>query len=88
MAKKYLRPAAAKAGLLDKDDSSMRFGWHSLRHSLATYFGSQAVPVTAIQQALRHSSTKMTTRYVHSIPDQQTQLQGAYLGALRLEQVD
>jgi len=84
MAKKHLRPAAVKAGVLAKDDNSTRFGWHSLRHSLATFFGSQSVPVSAIQQALRHSSSKMTQRYVHSVPAQQTQLQGSFLDALRL----
>jgi integrase len=33
--KHYLRPAAVAAGVIAQDDHS-RFGWHNLRHSLAT----------------------------------------------------
>jgi site-specific recombinase XerD len=50
--KKYLRPAAVTAGVI-KADESVRFGWHSLRHSLATFFGSQEIPVQVIQKMLR-----------------------------------
>jgi hypothetical protein len=37
-AKHYLRPAAVGAGVIAQDDHS-RFGWHNLRHSLATFLG-------------------------------------------------
>ncbi len=33
----YLRPAAVKAGVIPKDYKG-RFGWHNLRHSLATFY--------------------------------------------------
>jgi integrase len=36
--KHYLRPAAFRAGALSPGDNS-RFGWHNLRHSLATFLG-------------------------------------------------
>jgi len=84
MAKQYLRPAAVSAGVLAEGDKHTRFGWHSLRHSLATYFGSLNVPVTVVQRALRHASTKMTARYIHTVPTQQERLQGAFLEALKL----
>jgi integrase len=32
----YIRPAAANAGVLQKDNER-RFGFHNLRHSLATF---------------------------------------------------
>lgn len=35
------------AGVI-KADESARLGWHNLRHSPATYFGSQEVPVQVI----------------------------------------
>lgn len=41
--KQYLRPAAVAAGVISKDDHS-RFGWHNLRHSLATFFPSFSNP--------------------------------------------
>ena len=84
MAKKYLRPAAVSAGVLAEEDMHTRFGWHSLRHSLATYFGSLNVPVTVVQRALRHASSRMTARHIHAVPTQQEQLQGAFLEALKL----
>jgi len=36
----YLRPAAVKAGVITEDYRG-RFGWHKLRHSLATYLAGR-----------------------------------------------
>jgi len=55
--KDYLRPAAVTAGVI-KADESVRFGWHNLRHSLATFFGSQEIPVQVIQKMLRHKKSE------------------------------
>ena len=64
--KHYLRPAAVAAGVISKDDRS-RFGWHNLRHSLATFFGSNEVHPSVIQAMLRHAKQQTTARYIHSV---------------------
>ena len=51
--KDYLRPAAVTAGVF-KAGESVRFGWHNLRHSLATFFGSQEIQVQVIQIGRAH----------------------------------
>ena len=43
-AKQYLRPPAIKAGVIAEGEA-VRFGWHNMRHSAATFFGSKEVPV-------------------------------------------
>jgi len=55
----YLRPAAVKAGVLTKDDSG-RFGYHNLRHSLASFLVRTKTDVKAVQNLLRHSNVKTT----------------------------
>lgn len=85
MAKDYLRPAAVAAGVLADGDTSTRFGWQNLRHSLASWLGQQKASLSAIQHALRHASPKMTVKYVHGVPEQQTALQGSFLDALKLQ---
>ena len=72
--KDYLRPAAVSAGVI-KADENVRFGWHNLRHSLATYFGSQEVPVQVIQKMLRHKKLEMTLHYTHGVNKQHTDAQ-------------
>jgi len=54
----YLRPAV-KAGVLTKDDSR-RFGYHNLRHSLASFLVRTKTDVKAVQNLLRHSNVKTT----------------------------
>jgi len=44
------RPAAVAAGAIGKDHYS-RFGWHNLRHSLATFFGSAHIHSVNSKQA-------------------------------------
>ncbi len=55
----YLRPAAVKAGVLTKDDSR-RFGYHNLRHSLASFLVRTKTDVKTVQNLLRHSNVKTT----------------------------
>jgi integrase len=37
----YLRPIAVKVGILEEGDTRIRFGFHTLRHSLASFLISQ-----------------------------------------------
>ncbi len=80
--KQYLRPAAVAAGVISKDDHS-RFGWHNLRHSLATFFGSNEVHPSVIQTMLRHTKRQTTDRYIHSVNSKQVEAQGMYLKAIK-----
>jgi integrase len=81
--KKYLRPAAVKVGVISEDDNS-RFGWHNLRHSLATFFGSNDVHPSVIQTMLRHSKQQTTARYIHPVNSSQLEAQGLYLDAIKI----
>ena len=81
--KKYLRPAAVAAGVISADDNS-RFGWHNLRHSLATFFGSNGVHPSVIQTMLRHSKQRTTARYIHPVNSSQLDAQGLYLDAIKI----
>ena len=69
------------AGVI-KADESVRFGWHNLRHSLATFFGSQEIPVQVIQQMLRHKKSEMTLHYVHGVNQQHMDAQKMFLDAI------
>jgi integrase len=81
--KGYLRPAAVAAGVIREGDNS-RFGWHNLRHSLATFFGSNDVHPSVIQTVLRHTRQQTTSRYIHSVNDKQLEAQGLYLDAIKI----
>jgi integrase len=56
----YLRPAAVAVGVLKKDDTTTRFGFHNLRHSLASFLVSQGTDPKTVQGLLRHSDVKTT----------------------------
>jgi len=65
----YLRPAAVKAGILSShqndegklvDDDPRRFGFHNLRHSLASFLVRSKTDPKTVQTLLRHSDVKMT----------------------------
>jgi integrase len=68
MAQDYLRPAAVKAGILAPDDRR-RFGFHNLRHSLASYLVTQTkTDVKTVQSMLRHADIGTTLDiYTHAI---------------------
>jgi integrase len=79
--KAYLRPAAIAAGVISADDKC-RFGWHNLRHSLATFFGANDVAPSVIQRMLRHSKPQTTARYIHPENGSQLAAQEKFLGAI------
>jgi len=68
MAQDYLRPAAVKAGILAAEDRR-RFGFHNLRHSLASYLVTQTkTDVKTVQSMLRHADVGTTLDiYTHAI---------------------
>jgi hypothetical protein len=68
MAQDYLRPAAVRAGVLAEGDRR-RFGFHNLRHSLASYLVTQTkTDIKTVQAMLRHADSGTTLDlYTHAI---------------------
>lgn len=81
----YLRPAAIKAGVIPKDYTG-RFGWHNLRHSLATFFAENEVNLPVIQAALRHAKSSTTAKYTHRNNAVQIKVQSKFLEAIKVAQ--
>jgi integrase len=78
----YLRPAAVKTGVLAKD-SPHRFGFHNLRHSLASFLVRTKTDPKTVQSLLRHSNVKTTLRlYAHSVSEDRMAAQGLALEAI------
>ena len=78
----HLRPAAVGAGVLDKDDSR-RFGFHNLRHSLASFLVRTKTDPKTVQALLRHSDVKTTLQlYAHSVSEDRMAAQGQVLDAI------
>jgi integrase len=44
-------------------------GWHTLRHTYASWLVMRGVPLRVVQQYLGHASIVMTERYAHLAPD-------------------
>ena len=82
-AQDYLRPAAAKAGVIDADYRG-RFGWHNLRHSLATFLADNDVSLSVIQRMLRHSKPATTAIYTHRTNAVQMAAQAKFLDAIKV----
>jgi integrase len=62
-----LKPILRKLGIPEKD-----CGLHAFRHGLATELAEASVPITVLQQQLRHADVKTTLRvYAHAIPESQ-----------------
>jgi integrase len=62
-----LKPILRKLGIPDKNA-----GLHAFRHGLATELAEASVPLTVLQQQLRHADVKTTLRvYAHAIPESQ-----------------
>jgi integrase len=87
LAEDYLRPTAVKAGVITEDDPR-RFGFHNLRHSLASFLvrmkqdGSKTDPKT-VQDLLRHSDVKTTLNvYSQSIDSNRLAAQGEAAAAI------
>lgn len=79
----YLRPAAVKAGVIPKGYKG-RFGWHNLRHSLATFFAANEVNLPVIQSILRHAKPSTTAVYLHRVNSAQMVAQAKFLEAIKV----
>jgi integrase len=78
----HLRPAAVAAGVLT-DCDSRRFGFHNLRHSLASFLVRSRTDPKTVQALLRHSDVKTTLQlYAHSVSEDRLAAQGEVLGAI------
>lgn len=64
-----------------------RFGWHNLRHSLATFFASNDVNLPVIQSFLRHAKPSTTAKYTHRVNAVQMAAQAKFLDAIKLASV-
>ena len=89
----HLRPAAVKAGILSShpdnhgrlvDDDPRRFGFHSLRHSLASFLiRIRTDPKKRVQALLRHSDVKLTLQfYTHAVSRDRMVAAGKMLTAI------
>jgi integrase len=78
----HLRPAAVRAGVLKKDEK-VRFGFHNLRHSLASFLVRSKTDPKTVQALLRHSDVKTTLQlYAHSVSEDRMSAQGEMLEAI------
>jgi len=88
----HLRPAAVKAGILSShrdgrgrlvDDDPRRFGFHNLRHSLASFLIRIRTDPKTVQTLLRHSDVKLTLQfYSHAISRDRMAAAGKMLTAI------
>jgi integrase len=78
----HLRPAAVRAGAL-KAGEKVRFGFHNLRHSLASFLVRSKTDPKTVQALLRHSDVKTTLQlYAHSVSEDRMAAQGEMLEAI------
>jgi integrase len=78
----HLRPAAVKAGVL-KEGEKVRFGFHNLRHSLASFLVRKGTDVKTVQKMLRHSDVATTLGiYAHSMSEDRLAAQDDMLAAM------
>jgi integrase len=78
----YLRPAAIAAGV--KLQPGQRFGFHNLRHGLASWLVNQGMDVKTVQGLLRHSNVTTTLGlYAHSVDASMMAAQDAMMRALK-----
>ncbi len=78
----HLRPAAVEAGVL-KEGEKVRFGFHNLRHSLASFLVRSKTDPKTVQALLRHSDVRTTLQlYAHSISEDRMAAQGEMLQAI------
>ena len=88
----HLRPAAVKAGILSShrdirghlvDDDPRRFGFHNLRHSLASFLIRVRTDPKTVQTLLRHSDVKLTLQfYTHAVSRDRMAAAGKMLTAI------
>jgi integrase len=64
--KKVIRPAAKRAGIVDKV-----IGWHTFRHSLGTNLRFLGVDIKTAQELLRHANSRITLDlYTQAVSEQ------------------
>ena len=88
----HLRPAAVKAGILSSrrdaggklvDNDPRRFGFHNLRHSLASFLIRIRTDPKTVQTLLRHSDVKLTLQfYTHAVSRDRMAAAGKMLTAI------
>jgi integrase len=85
----HLRPATVKAGILSShrdgqvDDDPRRFGFHNLRHSLASFLIRIRTDPKTVQTLLRHSDVKFTLQfYTHAVSRDRMVAAGKMLTAI------
>jgi integrase len=88
----HLRPAVVKAGVLSShrdlrgqlvDDDPRRFGFHNLRHSLASFLIRTRTDPKTVQTLLRHSDVKLTLQfYTHAVSRDRMAAAGKMLTAI------
>lgn len=88
----HLQPAAVKAGILSShrdirerlvDDDPRRFGFHNLRHSLASFLIRIRTDPKTVQTLLRHSDVKLTLQfYTHAVSRDRMAAAGKILTAI------
>jgi integrase len=82
-AQDYLRPAAVHAGVIE-EGSKKRFGWHNLRHSLATFLAGRVDPAITMK-ILRHKRISTTLEiYTHWSQEKQLGAQGLFITELNV----
>ena len=65
------------------DDDPRRFGFHNLRHSLASFLVRIKTDPKTVQTLLRHSDVKLTLQcYTHSVSEDRMAAAGAMLVAI------
>ena len=80
----YLRPAAVKVGVL-RAGEKVRFGFHNLRHSLASFLVRQGTDPKTVQKMLRHSDVTTTLGiYAHSVTEDRLAAQDEMLTAMKI----
>jgi integrase len=78
----YLRPAAVKVGVLVEGEK-VRFGFHNLRHSLASFLVRQGTDAKTVQRMLRHSDiATMFGIYIHTMSEDRLTAQEEMLAAM------
>jgi integrase len=82
-AQDYLRPAAVYAGVIE-EGSRKRFGWHNLRHSLATFLAGRVDPAVTMK-ILRHRRLSTTMEiYTHRSQEKQLGAQGMFIREIKV----
>ena len=75
-----------KAGVISEGYNE-RFGWHNLRHSLATFLAANEVNLPVIQSVLRHAKPSTTAVYTHRVNRAQLNAQAKFLEAIKVKTV-